>query len=286
MIVWLASYPKSGNTWLRAFISSMLYSNDGKMNGNLWEKIDQFPNLKHFEGIIEDKDIFKLNNRNDISKIFEQLINSQDKINLDNKIKIFKTHFLNCKIDNHNFTNHTNTIGVIHIVRDPRNIVTSIMNHYDLTSVDEACEFLLNDQKWIGVDKINGKTFPKFISSWNNHYNLWKQSKKNYLLIKYENLITNPENEFKKIKEYFEKILSVTIKNEIFSSALNTTNFESLKKLETNNQFDENNLDKKGKKIPFFKLGKKNNWNEFLNKDITNKIENKFYSEMKELNYI
>ena len=29
MIIWLASYPKSGNTWVRAFISSLLYSENG-----------------------------------------------------------------------------------------------------------------------------------------------------------------------------------------------------------------------------------------------------------------
>ena len=39
MIIWLASYPKSGNTWIRAFISSMLFSNSGRMKGSLWGKI-------------------------------------------------------------------------------------------------------------------------------------------------------------------------------------------------------------------------------------------------------
>ena len=29
MIIWLASYPKSGNTWIRAVISALEYTSDG-----------------------------------------------------------------------------------------------------------------------------------------------------------------------------------------------------------------------------------------------------------------
>ena len=32
MIIWLASYPKSGNTWVRALLSAYLYSNDGSFS--------------------------------------------------------------------------------------------------------------------------------------------------------------------------------------------------------------------------------------------------------------
>ena len=60
MIIWLASYPKSGNTWLRAFISALIYSENGIMNKNLWSKISQFPLAKNFDNLIFDKDIFYL----------------------------------------------------------------------------------------------------------------------------------------------------------------------------------------------------------------------------------
>ena len=61
MIIWLASYPKSGNTWLRAFISSVLFTKDGLMQKNLWAKIPQFPLFSHFEDLIDNidnKDIY------------------------------------------------------------------------------------------------------------------------------------------------------------------------------------------------------------------------------------
>ena len=43
MFVWLASYPKSGNTLLRALLSSYFFSNDGKFDFEMIENIKQFP---------------------------------------------------------------------------------------------------------------------------------------------------------------------------------------------------------------------------------------------------
>ena len=44
------------------------------------------------------------------------------------------------------------------------------------------------------------------ITSWKTHYNSWKNFKKNYLLIKYENLVSEPKNEFRKISNFIIKI--------------------------------------------------------------------------------
>ena len=78
MIIWLASYPKSGNTWIRIFLNSMLYSEnkiDVDINSN---SIDQFPLRSHFEDLTD--------NTNDINEFAKNCINAQDKINLDNKV--------------------------------------------------------------------------------------------------------------------------------------------------------------------------------------------------------
>ena len=51
MIIWLSSYPKNGNTWLRALISAYYYSDDGFFLGdqNL-RYIQQFPVKKKSRG--------------------------------------------------------------------------------------------------------------------------------------------------------------------------------------------------------------------------------------------
>ena len=49
MIIWIASYPKSGNTWLRALISTYFFSKDGKFSDALLKNIDQFPTKNYFK---------------------------------------------------------------------------------------------------------------------------------------------------------------------------------------------------------------------------------------------
>ena len=83
MIIWLASYPKSGNTWVRSFISSILFSKDGEANFDDLEKIKQYPSKKYFKNLV--------NNLQDINEVKKNWITSQEIINLDNKIKFFKT---------------------------------------------------------------------------------------------------------------------------------------------------------------------------------------------------
>mgnify|MGYP003716960853 FL=1 len=78
------------------------------------------------------------------------MIISQDKMNLDNKIKFIKTHHVNCKIGTDSFTNLDNTKGVIYIVRDPRNVVTSIKNHFSLNTYEDAKKFIFDDHGWLG----------------------------------------------------------------------------------------------------------------------------------------
>ena len=151
MIIWLASYPKSGNTWVRGFLTSLLFSNDGSSSLKNLGKIKQYPLKSHFVNLIDD-----LKNIQKIKKFYHI---TQDIINLDKKIKFIKTHNALINVDGDNFSNTKNTLGVIHIVRDPRNIITSLKNHFYLKSNEEAKKFLLDDKKIIYGD-FNQADFP------------------------------------------------------------------------------------------------------------------------------
>ena len=133
MIIWLASYPKSGNTWLRSIISSLIYTENGIFDFKLLDKIGQFPLRKYF--------INYTNKFNDINEISKYWIPAQNKINLDNQIKFLKTHNLLCTINNNSFTDKHNTLATIYVVRDPRNLVSSISNHFK-ESIEGSTKFL------------------------------------------------------------------------------------------------------------------------------------------------
>ena len=275
MIIWLASYPKSGNTWVRVFLNSLFYTDNNESDINNLS-IGQFPNRKHF------KDITK--NMDDINEFSKHCINAQSKLNLSNQKIFLKTHHAYWRNGNYKFTDTENTLGVIYIVRDPRNIITSLKNHYNFENYDDALKFLLDDRKVIGTKSSEKEVdLPHIISSWKNHFNSWKKMKKNYLLIKYENLIKSPNSEFYKIVNYIKKHTNFKFNEQEVKIAIDSCNFKNLKKQETTNGFVEapkNTMNK------FFYLGPDNNWENLLNFKIKNDIEINFKNEMKELNYL
>ena len=216
-------------------------------------------------------------------EILENSINAQNLINLDKKIKFLKTHSANWRTKKTAFTDKNNTHGVIHIVRDPRNIITSLKNHFNKNTYKQTLEFMRNERKFIGTKDIKNEfDVPTLISSWSNHYKSWKNFDKNYLLIKYEDLLYK-KNEFLKIINYLEKNTENKFKSYQIDKALNDCNFENLKKQEIDKGFIEA---PKLKNQNFFYLGPKNNWEKLLDSEITKEIENYFKIEMKELNYL
>ena len=117
MFIWLASYPKSGNTLVRGLLSSYFFSKDGFFNFEIIKNIKQFPHIGLFENLGID-----LKN---VDEIVKNYIRAQASINQINSIQFLKTHSYLFNINNNPFTDLNNTLGAIYIVRDPRNVVTS-----------------------------------------------------------------------------------------------------------------------------------------------------------------
>ena len=73
----------------------------------------------------------KINTTNFQEDVSKNWIPSQELINKDKKIRFLKTHNAMCTINKNKFTDKKNTKAAIYIVRDPRNVITSISNHYE-----------------------------------------------------------------------------------------------------------------------------------------------------------
>ena len=284
MIIWLTSYPKSGNTWVRSFLVSLLYNKKNETNLEGLNNIPQYPLRSHFNNLLDNID--------DINEVSSKWIISQKRINLDKKNKFLKTHHALCKIGKFSFTNYETSLGAIHIVRDPRNIINSILYHYSKKSFLEAKEFMLDETRALGKKfdpnspSVNQDMFT-ILTSWKTHYLSWKNFKKNYLLIKYENLVSEPNKEFRKITKYLNDVMHIKIEEDEIDHAIKSNSFENLKKIENRDGFKEAIKDKSSGEVKrFFNLGPNNKWEKILDSEIKDEIEKKFNVEMKELGYL
>jgi hypothetical protein len=281
MIIWLASYPKSGNTWLRSLLSSYYYSNDGIFYFDLLKKIEQFPEKKFFLEFTKDF--------SDPLVTSKYWIKAQNKINENKKVNFFKTHNSLCNINGNNYTNKKNTLGCIYIIRDPRNVLTSIKNHYEL-SYEDSLKFMLNENKYT-YDYFKKNDFGdfQFISSWKKNSNSWLTNKTFAVkLIKYEDLLSSTFDTLKNIIDFINKInnQSVHFNKNKAKNSINSTNFDKLKKMENEFGFEEAIKSKKNqKKIPFFNLGPNNDWKKLVPQELKNQINDTFKKELKEFGY-
>ena len=280
MIIWLASYPKSGNTWLRSLLASYYFSKDGDFNFNLLQKIDQFPSYNHF------KDYNKIfSNPTDTTEFW---LEEQKKINSDNKIKLFKTHNALCKINGNSFTDSNNTLGAIYVVRDPRNVISSLANHYEI-NLDQAFEFMVTEQKAIIQKKEDSYVGFVALFSWIFHQTSWANNKLfPTLVIRYEDLQHETFLTLKKVINFIDNFdnLKSSFNKDKAKKSIQSCDFEKLKKLEIDEGFYESPISKKNNsRINFFKLGKDNDYKKLLNKDLITKMSLKFKDEIRKYNY-
>jgi len=273
MILWLASYPKSGNTYLRTILSAYFFSKNGEFTFDLLKNIQKFPSLNHFKSLNV--------NCNDEKDIFRNYIRAQEDINKKKKQIIFlKTHSSFCKIGGYQFTDQKNTLGAIYVIRDPRNVALSMANYFSCTN-EQAVKSILNPEFDLLED--GNKNFRNYLGTWSFHFNSWKRQN-NVLIIKYEDLVSNPKTQIYKVFDFMARLIKskINIDEPKLTKSIDNTKFQTLKRLEKKIGFAEN----LGRKNDFFNRGVKNDFKKFLEPRLKKEIEIKFKKDLDELGYL
>ncbi len=276
-IVWISSYPKSGNTWLRFLLANYFYNTSRISNPDL------INNIKKFN--IDDSLKKKLDQINDIKKnpyvISKYWIPSQRKLTSNNNTIFFlKNHNALIKIKNNDLTNKVFSLASIYVVRDPRDVVVSYA-HYSNLSYEDTIDKLLTDKLLCVIDKNNPWNV-EVVGSWKFHYRSWKNGIPGVpsVIIRYEDLIHDTYSEFLKILTFLSGLVKFNINHNQLVYSVNASSFDNLKKFEKKNQFKEN----RGKNI-FFRNGLSNDWINKLNKSQISRIERELSSEIDMLGY-
>lgn len=269
MILWLASYPKSGNTWVRLLITHY-FSKNKDLFKNI-EKIKSFPTKDQFNGIFDEKLL-----KEEPLKLFDHFIEAQIKINENKKLNILKTHNFGGSIRGNEFTNKINTSGIIYIVRDPRSVAVSYAYHSDM-SFNDSVDWILDDNRIT----FNNGIYPEARLSWNINLLSWMNSPYPKLLIKYEKLKTDTFNQFKSLLLFLRKFIVFDIDDQKIKNVIDDCSIKNLSELENKIGFKE----KRGKEN-FFRKGEIHEWKKKLSSENIKKIETKFFKEMEELGYL
>ncbi len=279
MIIWLASYPKSGNTWLRSLLATYFYSRDGLFNFDLLKHIDQFPQQDYFKNF-ED-------NFTKPESTSDYWLKAQMEINKDKKVRFFKTHNAMCKINGNLFTNEKNTLGAIYIIRDPRNVVSSLANHINL-SVDDAFKYMTKEDNSFSFKKKERYLAFVPLLSWVLHQKSWIDSKRfPVLTIRYEDLELKTYEIFKDVLKFINKLTNSSKKldNEKIKRSIRSCEFSRLQKLESEKGFPEAWINQDKTKNKFFNLGKKNDYNKLLNKNLINEMNKAFKDQIEKFKF-
>ena len=271
MILWLSSYHKSGNTWVRTFLTNYLYEEKINPFENI-EKISTYPREKHFR-FLDTEDLKSLGDR---ENNFKHYIFSQEKINLSSELSLYKTHSYGGAINGNSFSNKENTAGFIYFVRDPRSVAISL-SHHMTKSFEEVVNIMVNKNKFM---KINDD-FCEFLSSWKINYLSWRNAKYPKLIIRYEDLKDDPFKNFKNILNFISKYKKLVIDDKKIHRMIKKCEFKNLQSFEKKEGFKE----RKGNEF-FFRNGEIDEWKKKLPKHLIDKLEKEFNLEMKELNYL
>lgn len=247
-IIWVASYYKSGNTWVRCLIASLL-SNGAQPNLNQLSKICTSGASRSW---LEDTLSISTEDLtpDELTRIRLEAYRQQTE--KKESICYLKVHDL----FDVNLFRPEFTAGIIYIVRDPRDIVSSLGQHLNITLNETIRRMNLKGYGFNRSIKCYLPQTPYISGSWSDHVEGWLNQKESpFLLLRYEDLLANPEYQISRLAEF----LGINPEPALCKRAALACRFDALQQAEPKD-FDE----KPRHMERFFRQGKAGIWQEAL----------------------
>jgi hypothetical protein len=271
-IVWLASYPKSGNTWVRAFLQNYLDAAERPSDINALDRYfadESKPNwyAPYVKGALTDLDL-------------AQICALRPQVHRDIAASragsiLVKTHNILGEYDGMPLHEMSVTAGAVYVVRNPLDVVLSLADHFGL-SVDEAIAFMNNEATGSPTDEAN---VASVLSSWSAHVRSWTASGGDAAcVLRYEDLLVKPAKGFRNLVHF----LGLTPDPALLRRAIRHSSFPELRKQEQRQGFIERSPNSRR----FFRAGRKDQWRTGLGREQVGRIVDAHREQMQRFKYL
>lgn len=271
-LIWLASYPKSGNTWMRSFLHNLFRNSHQPVNineiddfclgGSVVQWYRRYTSTPLQEMSDEETARYRMQVQRDFTTVFPDSV-------------FVKTHNYLGERDGVPLHNMEVTAGAIYIVRNPLDVVLSMMPHYDI-SLEEAIIALANEDA--GTVRTESHA-PEVYGSWSTNVRTWTRTPSpGLLVVRYEDMLDKPRKTFKQVA----KFLGLRPSPDRLERAIKFSSFKVLKAQEDKAGFKERPKVSRN----FFREGKRDQWRERLTPDQVRRIIRDHHEQMERFGYI
>jgi hypothetical protein len=273
-IVWLVSYPKSGNTWFRIFLTNYLESGNNPVDlnqirtssiGSSALDFESTIGLDPFELTIEEIEgyrptVFRSLSEDHSSGLLYKKAHDAYTLNSENN-PIFPTDI---------------TFKALYFVRNPLDVCVSYANH-SATSCEIMINIICSESTIIGRER--GPQLRQRLLSWSGHVKSWlEQAEIEIMPIRYEDLKTKPIETFSRIIKFLE----LDYDESRVIKAIGFCDFKLLQQMEQEKGFKE----RKEVCQQFFWNGTIGNYRKHLTQEQVDRIVKYHYDTMLAFNYI
>ncbi len=245
-IVWIASYPKSGNTWLRMFLGNYFLSPTTPMSINRIHQLGLADSTARMyraaaSGRFDSTDPMQALQLR--AKVLRGIVSNGADVNF------VKTHNLRDQVFGVDLIPTRLTRSAIYIIRDPHDVVVSYARHFGRTIEATVASIGSHNTTTAG----RGDTVKQFLGSWSDHVRGWTRTRDfPVLALRYEDMRADPQTAFAKALKH----IGAPVDNQRLQRAIRFSSFDELQKQEAAEPFVErsNNAER------FFHTGTSGQW--------------------------